>query len=108
MTTAAIQFRRYEQYASPQWPGGHARDGMAGRQHGGRAGRRLPLCRRFCGWLTAPATVSWLLLAAALTADTATYGLRARRDRALCGCDPTALPDAAPRRIRTTRDAAPR
>ena len=60
------------------------------------------------GLLTAAATVSWLLLAAALTADTATYGVRARRDRALCGCDPTALSDAAPRRIRTTRDAAPR
>ena len=33
------------------------------------------------GLLTGATTVTWLLLAAALTADTATYGLRARRDR---------------------------
>ena len=32
------------------------------------------------GLLTGATTVAWLLLAAALTADTATYGLRARRD----------------------------
>ena len=32
------------------------------------------------GLLTGATTVTWLLLAAALTADTATYGLRARRD----------------------------
>ena len=31
--------------------------------------------------LTGATAVAWLLLAAALTADTATYGLRARRDR---------------------------
>ena len=33
------------------------------------------------GLLTGANTVTWLVLAAALTADTATYGLRARRDR---------------------------
>jgi hypothetical protein len=33
------------------------------------------------GLLTGATTVAWLLLAAALTADTAAYGLRARRGR---------------------------
>lgn len=33
------------------------------------------------GLLTGATTVAWLLLAAALTADTAAYGLRARRTR---------------------------
>lgn len=53
--------------------------------HGRRASRRLPLWRRLVvGLLTGATTVAWLLLAAALTAETATYVLRActRRDGA--------------------------
>lgn len=57
--------------------------------------------------LTGATTLAWLLLAAALIADTATYGLRARHDRALRGYDPTALPHAAARRLGTPLDADP-
>ena len=80
----AIQFRRHEQYASPHRPADTSVTGWLVEHTA-----VIQTAAYFCaggfvvGLLTlAGATaVAWLLLAAALTADTATYGLRARRDR---------------------------